>query len=265
MSQRLEGKIALVTGSASGIGKAIAQRFAEEGARLMLGDRNEADGSRGAQELGAVFRAVDVSKIAEVDALVASCVEHYGAVDILVNNAGVGSFGQVPDVDPEEWDRVLAIDLSSVFYGCRAVIPRMLEGGGGAIVNTASISGLLGDYGLAAYNAAKGGVSNLTRTLAIDHAGDGIRVNAVCPGPVDTALTEGLVADPGIMEEYRKLIPMHRIGHASEIASAVAFLASEDASFITGVNLVVDGGVTAATGQPNFTRLFKERGWYSKR
>lgn len=151
---------------------------------------------------------------------------------------------------------MIAVDLHSVFYGCRSAIPHLRRAGGGAIVNTASISGLFGDYGLAAYNAAKGGVVNLTRAVAIDHARENIRVNAVCPGAVDTALTEPLLANPTLVEEYRKLMPMGRVGRPEEIAGAVTFLASEDASFITGAALVVDGGVTAATGQPNFTRGF---------
>ena len=173
------------------------------------------------------------------------------------NNAGIDTYGKTPDLDPDAWHRVIDVDLHSVFYGCRAAIPHLRAVGGGAIVNTASISGLFGDYGLAAYNAAKGAVVNYTRTAAIDHARENIRINAVCPGPVDTALAAPLIANPTLSAGYRELIPMGRVGRAEEIAGAVAFLASEDASYMTGTMIVVDGGVTAATGQPNFTRAIE--------
>ena len=257
-------RVVLVTGAASGIGKATAERLAAEGARLMLADRHEEAGRRVADALQARFRCTDVGVREQVEALVEECVAAYDGLDILVNNAGIGGFGRVPDVEPADWDRILAVDLSSVFYACRAAIPQLIARGGGAIVNVASISGLFGDYGLAAYTAAKGGVANLTRTLALDHAGDGIRVNAVCPGPVETGLTSHLMGDAGIVEEYRRTVPMRRMAKPEEIANAITFLASQQASYITGVNLVVDGGVTAATGQPNFTELFRARGWYEK-
>ena len=176
---------------------------------------------------------------------------------MLFNNAGIGAYGRTPDLDPEVWKRTIEVDLHSVFYGCRAAIPHLRRAGGGAIVNTASISGVRGDYGLAAYNAAKGAVLNYTRTLAIDHARDGIRVNAVCPGPIDTPLAGPLLANEAIAREYRERIPMGRVGSAEEVAAVVAFLASNDAAYVTGAAIVVDGGLTAATGQPNFTRIFE--------
>ena len=258
MSKRFEGKVVLVTGAGSGIGAATARRFAEEGARLMLADIDADAGAAMARELGAeaAFRQTDVRQMEQVEALTQAAVDRFGRLDVVVNNAGIGAYGKTPDLDPEVWRAVLEIDLFSIYYGCRAAIPRLRAGGGGAIVNTASISGLAGDYGLGAYNAAKGGVVNYTRSLAADHGRENIRVNAVCPGPIDTPLIGPLMAaSPAIAEEYGRLIPMGRVGRPQEIAAAIAFLASDDAVYITGAMLVVDGGLTAVTGQPNFNRF----------
>jgi meso-butanediol dehydrogenase/(S,S)-butanediol dehydrogenase/diacetyl reductase len=262
VAERFENRVALVTGAASGIGAAAARRFAAEGARVMLGDCDEEALAGVASEIEASGAAVgtqtlDVSDLEQVESLTAAAVERFGRLDIVFNNAGIGCYGQSPDLDPETWHRVIGVDLHSVFYGCRAAIPRLRESGGGSIVNTASISGLFGDYGLAAYNAAKGAVVNYTRTVAIDHARENIRVNAVCPGPIDTKLTEPLLANADLVEEYGERIPMGRVGRAEEVAAAVAFLASDDAAYITGTTIVVDGGLTAATGQPNFTRAIE--------
>jgi meso-butanediol dehydrogenase/(S,S)-butanediol dehydrogenase/diacetyl reductase len=264
MAGRFAGKVALVTGGASGIGAATARRLRAEGARVMVADLNVEAGAALAKELaesgaeGALFHGVDVADQASVEALVEETVRRFGRLDVLVNNAGIGSFGLTPDLDPEAWHRVIAVDLHSVFYGCRAAIPHLRRDGGGAIVNTASISGLGGDYGFAAYNAAKGAVANYTRTLAVDHAREGIRTNAVCPGPIDTPLAAALTASPVAMAAYARCIPMGRIGRAEEVAAAIAFLASDDASYVNGVCLEVDGGLLAHTGQPNFVALFRE-------
>ena len=259
--KRFDGRVVLITGAASGIGAAAARRFASEGARVLLGDLNEDGGRALERELGDVARffPLDVREIAQVDACTQACVDHFGRLDVLFNNAGIGSYGAAPDLDPKTWRDVLAVDLDSVFFGCRAAIPQLRCNGGGVIVNTASISGLYGDYGLLAYNAAKGAVVNLTRALAIDHAREGIRVNAVCPGPIDTPLVKFLMEHAAVSQEYARNIPMGRVGRAEEVAAAVAFLASDDAAYITGATLVVDGGLTAATGQANFTRAFTGR------
>jgi len=260
MADRFHGKVVLITGAASGIGAALAQRFVGEGASVVLGDVNQSAGTALAAQLGerAAFQPVDVSDCEQVERWIGSAIARCGRLDVLCNNAGIGSYGRTPDVTPEVWRRVLETDLFSVFYACRAAIPHLRAGGGGSIVNTASISGLGGDYGLSAYNAAKGALVNYTRTLAIDHACEGIRVNAVCPGPIDTPLLGRLIALPAITAAYEQVIPLGRIGRAAEVAAAIAFLASDDASYITGAMLVVDGGITAATGQPNFSRLLAD-------
>ena len=259
MTNRFQDKAVLITGAASGIGAATARRFASEGARVLLADI-DVEGARAlALELEAaggpaIALEVDVRDIAQVTRAVEETVSRFGRIDVLFNNAGVGAYAESPDLDPEVWHNVIAIDLHSVFYGTRAAVPHMRRQGGGAIVNTASISGLFGDFGLAAYNAAKGAVVNYTRTTAIDHAKDGIRVNAVCPGPIDTALVTFAKQFPAVLDEWNRNIPMGRIGRADEVAGAVAFLCSEDATYITGTMLVIDGGLTAATGQVNYTR-----------
>ncbi len=257
MTQRFKGKVACITGAASGIGAATARRMASEGAALMLVDIDEAGLAAVSRDLDAsrtVTRVVDVREREQVDAAILETVERLGGIDILFNNAGISAYGESPDLDPEVWHNVMAVDLHSVFYGTRAAVPHMRSRGGGAIVNTASISGLFGDFGLGAYNAAKGAVVNYTRSSAIDHAKDGIRINAVCPGPIDTAIIAVAKQFPAVMEEWNRNVPLGRIGRAEEVAGAVAFLCSTDASYITGAMLVIDGGVTAATGQVNFTR-----------
>ncbi len=252
---RFEDKIVLVTGAASGIGAATAKRFAQEGGRLVLGDLDAEGGEAVARETGGTFLATDVTDEAQVRALVQCAVDTHGRLDILCNNAGVLGTGNLPDLPTEEWRRVIDIDLHSVFYGCTAAIPHLRESGQGVIVNTASISGLAGDYATPSYNAAKAAVVNLTRSLALEHADQNIRVNCVCPGPIETPMTAVVKQMPELEAEYAKAIPMARLGRAEEVSGVIAFLASDDASYLTGAAIPIDGGLTACTGQPNFRRI----------
>ena len=247
---RFDGKVAVVTGAATGMGAATARLFAAEGARLVLGDLNEEVGRALADELGGLFLRVDVGLRADVEALIATAVDRHGRIDILFNNAGIGHYGKTPATGAEAWERVIAVDLNAAFYACHAAIPHMPKPGS-AIINNASISGLGGDHAMSAYNAAKGGLVNYTRSLAVDHAPDGIRVNAICPGYIETPLAAAIGRMPALREAWVAAIPMRRPGTAEEIARLVAFLASDEASYITGVCLAVDGGVTAWTGQPD--------------
>lgn len=258
---RFAGKVAVITGGASGIGLASARRFHAEGAAVVIADINDELGHAAAAELGAErcrFQHVDVASWDEVQALMALAADAFGGLDIVFNNAGIGSFAATPDLAIEEWRRVIDIDLNGVFYGCKAALPLLRARGGGVIVNTASISGLLADYSFPAYNAAKAAVINYTRALAIDHARENIRANAVCPGPIETPLMSGLEAIPNARELWNRCVPMGRFGLAEEIAAVVAFLASDDAAYVTGAAIPVDGGLTAHTGQPNLPRVFAE-------
>jgi meso-butanediol dehydrogenase / (S,S)-butanediol dehydrogenase / diacetyl reductase len=252
---KLDSKITIVTGAGSGIGEATAKLFAAEGARVVIADIDDQGGNRVAGEIGsaAVFRHTDVGIPSEVEGMIKFAVDHFGRLDILFNNAFATTFGPVSEMPLAGWDKTLSVTLSAVFYGMHYALPHMVAQGGGAIVNTASISGLGGDYGAGAYNAAKAGVANLTRTAAIEYARKNIRVNAVCPGVIATpAVLNGLIArsrNPALARQRaEECHPMGRLGRPEEIAKVVLFLASDDASFMTGSMVVVDGGVTAHTG-----------------
>lgn len=262
MSARFQDKVVIVTGGASGIGRATVATFAAEGARTAFCDVQDEAGRALADSLGrsAFYGHCDVANASDVEAFVAATLARFGRIDVLVNNAGVSSVGETPSLPAEEWHRVIAINLNSVFYFCREVIPRMRAQGSGAIVNIASTSGTRGDAGFSAYSATKGGLINYTRTLAIDHGKDGIRVNAVCPGPTLTPLAEGVLTTPEMQKIWMPVIPLRRYGRPEDIARAIAFLASEDAAFITGTTLLVDGGVTAQTAQPNLMPFLEAAG-----
>lgn len=253
---RLEGKISIVTGGASGIGEATVRRFLDEGANVIAADIS-ADGlarlvaSLGSERLTAF--TVDMIDLGQVEALIAFAMGRFGRIDVLVNNAGIGSFGRITDIDLAHWREVLAIDLDAVMWACRSAMPH-LEAARGCIVNVASVAGSGGDYGFAAYNAAKAAVINLSRSMALDHAPH-VRVNTVSPGLTRTPLATGLTGNAEIMAAWRDALPLGRPGEPAEVASAIAFLASDDASFINGHDLVVDGGGAAHTGMPNFTRI----------
>jgi len=246
----LEGKVAVVTGGARGIGAATARALAEAGARVVIGDLESEAGQATAAEIGADFVRTDVSRAADAEALMRRAVERFGRLDILVNNAGVVLVKSTQDTTEEEWDRVLAINLKGPWLCARAAVPRMTRDGGGAIVNVASNAGLVGFPNAAAYCASKGGVAQLTKAMALDLAPLNIRVNAVCPGHTRSPMSESFVAsqaDPtAFIEDFvNRQHPLGRMAEPEEIARCIRFLASDEASFVTGAVVPADGGFTA--------------------
>jgi meso-butanediol dehydrogenase/(S,S)-butanediol dehydrogenase/diacetyl reductase len=249
---RFENKVVIVTGAGSGIGAATARRFASEGAYVVLAGRTKDKLDRVAADFHedkVMVRVTDVSSLADIEGLVKDTLARFGSLDVLVNNAGVAPEGKITEASVEDWKQVMAIDLDGVFYGCRIAIPELIKTHG-SIINVSSVSGLGGDWGLSFYNAAKGAVSNFTRALAMDHGRDGIRINAVCPSLTRSELTNDMFADSGLMAKFAERIPAGRGAEPEEVAGVIAFLASEDASFVNGVNLPVDGGLMASNGQP---------------
>lgn len=248
---RLENRRALVTGAGGGIGAAIAARLAAEGARVMVVDVDGAAADATAQRIGggAAAFAADVSSDQQVAAAVAAATDAFGGLDIVVNNAGVGVPGTVVDTDLDAYERVMAINVRGTFLGMRHGVPALRASGGGAIVNLSSIAALVGLPGRAAYTAAKGAIDALTRAAAIDHLPDGIRINAVAPGTVETPWIDRIVGqteDPAAEKQrMRERQPHGRFVQPEEIAAMVAFLASDEAASIVGATMVVDGGMTA--------------------
>ncbi|HHF2936022.1 TPA: SDR family NAD(P)-dependent oxidoreductase [Vibrio diabolicus] len=246
----LKNKVALVTGSANGIGLAIAKRLYEEGANVALADWNEdqlANAVEGFDKQRVSAHSIDVSDPDKVAALISDVVTRFGKLDILVNNAGVHVPGSVIEGSVEDWKKISGVNIDGVVYCAKFALPELLKTKG-CMVNTASVSGLGGDWGAAFYCASKGAVVNLTRAMALDHGAEGVRINAVCPSLVKTNMTNGWPQD--IRDKFNERIALGRAAEPEEIASVVTFLASDDASFINGVNLPVDGGATASDGQP---------------
>jgi 2-hydroxycyclohexanecarboxyl-CoA dehydrogenase len=241
---RLEGRKALVTGGASGIGAAIARRLAAEAASVVIGDLNEEGAREVADEVGGEAVQLDVTEVASA----AAVVEALGPFEVLINNAGMDEFGFFTQTDPGLWERVIAVNLMGVLACTHAVLPAMQEAGYGRIVNIASEAGRVGSKGSAVYSAAKGGVIAFTKTIAREVARSGVTANCVCPGPTRTPLLEGMAASSGdrFVDALTRAVPMRRLGEPEDIAAAVAFLASERAGYVTGQTLSVSGGLTMA-------------------
>ncbi len=255
---RLDGKVALITGAGNGMGRCASLLFASEGARIVVADFDVTTGHETAtaiEQAGgeALFVQVDVSDSSQVESLIGATMSHFGALNVLYNNAGIfpSDDGGVTGTPESTWIRVMDVNLKGVWLGCKYGIPAMLESGGGSIVNVASFVALMGAAtAQIAYTASKGGVLAMTREIAVEYARQGIRANSLCPGPIATPMLEELMSDPERRQRRLIHIPMGRLGLAEELANAALFLASDESSFMTGSQLVVDGGITAAYVTP---------------
>ncbi|MCU1536945.1 MAG: short-chain dehydrogenase/reductase [Humibacillus sp.] len=254
MAGRLDGKVAVITGGCSGIGLATVRRFAEEGAKVVIGDLDEVNGPRIAEEVGGTFVRVDVVSKDDVDALFRTAKDTYGSVDIAFNNAGISppEDDSILDTDLDAWRKVQEVNLTSVYLCCKAALPYMLEQGKGSIINTASFVAVMGAAtSQISYSASKGGVLSMSRELGVQFARQGVRVNALCPGPVNTPLLQELFASDEERAARRLVhVPMGRFGEPEEMANAVLFLASDESSFMTASTFLVDGGISGAYVTP---------------
>ncbi len=249
---RFQQKVVVITGAGSGIGEAAAQRFAREGASVVLVGRTAEKLEKTLTTLthgDHLVAPCDVADAGQVQALARKVQDKYGRVDVLVNNAGIIVQGRIHEIALEDWNKLMGVDLNGVFHCVHYFMPALLKTKGN-VVNISSVSGLGGDWGMSVYNAAKGAVTNFTRSLAMDYGADGVRVNAVCPGLTMTDLTEGMKDNQQLLNKFYERIPLNRAGEPEDIANAIAFIASDDARYITGVNLPVDGGIMASNGQP---------------
>lgn len=248
---RLENKVALISGGARGMGAAEARMFAREGAKVIIGDLLEAEGRQVEAEINetggqCVFVPLDVTQEAQWQRAVETAVARFGKLDVLVNNAGIALRGVLEDTSSEDWDNVMDVNAKGVFLGTKAAIPEMRKAGGGSIINISSMSGIIGQtYIQPVYNASKGAVRIFTKSAAVQYAKEGIRVNSVHPGAIDTPMAGARLHDPELQREANERVPMGRTAHPDEVAYGVLFLASDESSFMTGSELVIDGGATA--------------------
>jgi NAD(P)-dependent dehydrogenase (short-subunit alcohol dehydrogenase family) len=251
---RLEGKVAVITGAASGIGRESARRFAEEGAKVVVADLDEGAGKEAASGVGGHFVRADVTSPGDVKRMYEEASEHFGGIDILFNNAGISppDDDSILETEMEAWERVQNVNLKSVYLCCKYGIPHLLENGGGSVINTASFVAVMGAAtSQISYTASKGGVLAMSRELGVQFARDGVRVNALCPGPVNTPLLQELFAkDPEKAARRLVHLPMGRFAEAVEIANAALFLASDESSYITASTFLVDGGLSGAYVTP---------------
>jgi meso-butanediol dehydrogenase/(S,S)-butanediol dehydrogenase/diacetyl reductase len=261
--RRFEGKVVVVLGGNSGIGIAAAERLQAEGATVVIAARRVDEGEAAVARLGgsAWFARVDVRERDQIAAMFDSVVARHGRLDVLVNSAGASVVQRVEEIEPRHWQRTLDVNLTGVFNCCQLAVPHLrstITAGLArqtSIVNVGSIDSIASDKGFAAYSAAKAGVLNFSRSLGMELAAEGIRVNTVSPGIIATPMADFVTSNPAIAERYHSVIPIGRLGLPEEIAGAIAFVASDDASFMIASNLVVDGGVTAGTGHPDFFTL----------